>query len=399
MSLNFGRNILAIPGPSVIPERVLNAMHRPSPNIYEGDLIELTASLFPDLKAVARTKHNAAIYIGNGHAAWEAALTNSINGGEKIIVLSTGRFAAGWGEIAKSLGIEIQVLEFGMQGQANPDQLESALRADTNREIKAVICVQTDTASSVKNDVPALRNAIDQSGHDALFMVDCIASLGCEPFEMDDWGVDVMVAACQKGLMTPAGISFVFFNDKAEEARKSAAPSIYWDWQPRAHPEAFYQQFSGTAPTHHLYGLREALNILVLEEGIENAWARHETLARTVWAALDVWAEGGVLGHNIDDKNKRTMAVSAITTSGKQATAIRKWCEANTGVTLGISLGFAEPGSAEWDRHFRIGHMGHLNVHMIMGTIGAVDTALKALDIPHGENALNAASRFLASRA
>ena len=374
-------------------------MHRASPNIYEGELIELTASLFPDLKSVARTKHHAAIYIGNGHAAWEAALNNCVSDGEKIIVLSTGRFAAGWGEVAKRLGIEVQVIEFGMQGQADPDKLQDALMADVKGEIKAVVCVQTDTASSVKNDVAALRKAIDQTGHDALFMVDCIASLGCEPFEMDDWGVDVMVAACQKGLMTPAGVSFVFFNEKASKAREAAAPTNYWDWHPRTQPEAFYQQFSGTAPTHHLYGLREALNILVHEEGVENAWARHETLARTVWAALDVWAEGGVIAHNISEIEKRTRAVSAITTSGKQATVIRKWCEANTGVTLGISLGFAEPHSEEWDRHFRIGHMGHLNPHMIMGTLGAIDTALKALNIPHGDNALNAATKVLAQGA
>ncbi len=398
MSLNFGRTILAIPGPSVIPDRVLNAMHRASPNIYEGELIDLTASLFPDLKTVAQTKHHAAIYIGNGHAAWEAALQNTLNTGDEILVLSTGRFAAGWGEMARGLGIETQVLDFGMQGQIEPDTLEATLHADKNKKIKAIICVQTDTASSVKNDVAALRTAIDQSGHDALFMVDCIASLGCDRFEMDTWGVDVMVAGCQKGLMTPAGISFVYFNDKAATARKTASPSLYWDWHPRANPDVFYQQFAGTAPTHHLYGLRKALDILVHEEGIKNAWARHEALAHTVWAALDVWEQGGVLKHNIEDVGNRTTAVSALNTTGDESTAIRKWCEANTGVTLGISLGFAEPHTAEWDKHFRIGHMGHLNLHMIMGTLGAIDTALKALNIPHGENALNAAAQELARR-
>jgi alanine-glyoxylate transaminase/serine-glyoxylate transaminase/serine-pyruvate transaminase len=399
MSLNFGRTILAIPGPSVIPDRVLNAMHRASPNIYEGELIDLTASLFPDLKTVAQTKHHAAIYIGNGHAAWEAALENTLNAGDEILVLSTGRFAAGWGEMARRIGIETQILDFGMQGQIDPNKLEATLRADKDHKLKAIICVQTDTASSVKNDVAALRKAIDQAGHDALFMVDCIASLGCDRFEMDAWGVDVMVAGCQKGLMTPAGVSFVYFNDKAAEARKTASPSLYWDWHPRANPEAFYQQFAGTAPTHHLYGLREALDILVHEEGIENAWARHETMAHAVWAALDVWAQGGVLSHNIEDVAQRTTAVSAINTTGEESTALRKWCEANTGVTLGISLGFAEPSETEWNKHFRIGHMGHLNIHMIMGTLGAMDTALKALNIPHGENALNAAAKLLAQRA
>ena len=395
MSLNFGRSLLAIPGPSVIPERVLSAMHRPSPNIYEGELIDLTASLFPDLKTVARTGGQAAIYIANGHGAWEAAIRNTLNSGDKILVLTTGRFAAGWGELAESHGIELQVLDFGMQGDADPQKLEDALRADAKGEIRAVLTVQTDTASSVLNDIPSLRTAIDNAGHDALFMVDCIASLACDRFEMDAWGVDVMVAACQKGLMTPAGLAFVYFNDKAAAARKIAAPGFYWDWVPRTQPEVFYQQFAGTAPTHHLYGLREALDILVNEEGIAAAWARHVTISAAYWAAIDAWGSEGSLLHNIEDRSKRTVAVSTLRTAEGEGTRIRQWCEHKAGVTLGIGLGFGAPGSPEWDRHFRIGHMGHQNVPMVMGVIGAIDTAMKALDIPHGDGAMEAATRVL----
>ena len=396
MSLNFGRMQLAIPGPSVIPDRVLAAMHRPSPNIYEGALIELTDSLFPDLRTVARSTADVAIYIANGHGAWEAALRNTLNPGDKVLVLSTGRFAANWGIMGEAMGLETQVLEFGMQGDVDPDLVEETLRADTSGSIKAIMTVQTDTASSVINDIPRLRQAITNSGHDALFMVDCIACLGCDPFEMDAWGVDVMVAACQKGLMTPAGLSFVYFNDRAATARQRTTPGQYWDWVPRTRPEMFYQQFAGTAPTQHLYGLREALDMLVHEEGIEAAWARHRTIAQAVWAAIDCWGKGGALHHNISDPAKRTIAVSAINTGAGEAARIRKWTEFEAGVTLGIGLGFGEPGSDEWDRHFRIGHMGHQNVPMIMGVLGTVDAALKALEIPHGGGALEAATAILA---
>ncbi len=399
MSLNFGRTQLSIPGPSVIPERVLNAMHRPSPNIYHGELIDMTDTLFPDLKAVARTKHEAAIYISNGHGSWEAALDNTLVAGDRILVLTTGRFAAGWAEMAQKNGIITDILDFGMQGEADPQKLEEALRADTEGNIKAVLTVQADTASSVINDIPALRKAIDNAGHDALFMVDCIASLGCDRFEMDDWGVDVMMTGCQKGLMTPAGISFVFFNDKAAKAHKRANPSFYWDWTLRANSEIFYQKFAGTAPTHHLYGLREALDILVHEEGIEAAWARHETIAKSVWAAVDAWGNTGAMHHNIADPKKRTVAVSAVNTGVDVAGKLRSWCETHAGVTLGIGLGLAEPDTPQWDQHFRIGHMGHQNIAMVMATLGSIDTALKAQDIPHGSGALDAASTILAGHA
>ncbi|MFD0916069.1 pyridoxal-phosphate-dependent aminotransferase family protein [Pseudahrensia aquimaris] len=397
MSLNHGRTQLAIPGPSVIPERVLLAMHRPSPNIYEGELIEVTHSLVPDLKTVAQTKGDVAIYIANGHGAWEAALRNTIAPGEKVVVIATGRFGAGWGDLAKDMGIETIVLDFGMHSDADPQKLEEVLRADTKGEIKAVLTVQTDTASSVRNDVVALRKAIDAAGHDALYMVDCIACLGCDAFHMDEWSVDVMVAACQKGLMTPAGLGFVYFNDKAAQARNGKQPGFYFDWVPRADPEMYYQFFGGTAPTHHIYGLREALDMMVHEEGLEACWKRHETIARAYCSAVEAWGEGDGMHHNIADKTKRSNAVSTITTGPGEAAKMRKWVEENAGVTLGIGLGFGAPGSVEFVRRFRIGHMGHQNIAMTMGVIGSIDCALKALNIKHGDGALDAASKVLAA--
>jgi len=167
MSLAYGRDILSIPGPSIIPDRVLQAMHRPAPNIYEGDLIDLTARIKTDLQAVARTKGEALIYIANGHGGWEAALSNIVNRGDKLLALSTGRFTKGWIEIAKPMGAVVDEIDFGTNAPIDPQKVEDALRADKNHEIKAVITVQTDTASSIKNDIPALRKAMNAANDDS----------------------------------------------------------------------------------------------------------------------------------------------------------------------------------------------------------------------------------------
>lgn len=398
MSLKFGRTQLAIPGPSVVPDRVLNAMHRASPNIYEGELIELAASLYPDLQKVARTEGSAVIYVGNGHAAWEAALCNTLTRGDRVLILATGLFALGWADMARALGLDVQILDFGTDDDADPARVEQTLRDDTDHRIKAVLTVQTDTASSVKNDVPKLRRAIDAAGHPALFMVDCIASLACDHYEMDAWGVDVTVSACQKGLMTPAGISFLFFNEKADRARDSAGlVTSYWDWRPRAKAEVFAYRYAGTAPTQHLFGLREALNILLYEEGLEAAWNRHTLFARTIWAAVEGWGAGGDLRLNIRDAAKRSSAVTTIWTGEGEARQLRAWTEGEAGLTLGLGLLLRKGPDADRGDLFRIGHMGHLNIPMIMATLGTIDAGLKSLGIPHGDGALTSATRVIAA--
>ncbi|WP_394182245.1 pyridoxal-phosphate-dependent aminotransferase family protein [Yoonia maritima] len=390
MSLSNGRPYLAIPGPSVIPDVVLQAMHRASPNIYEGELHDLTRSLIPDLKSVAMTDHNVAIYIGNGHAAWEAALSNVIGPGDTVLVLATGRFGLGWGEIATGLGATVEVIDCGVQSPIDLARAEERLSADTEDQIKAVLAVHVDTSTSIKSDISGLRGVLDRTGHPALLMADCIASLGCDRFEMDAWGVDVMVAACQKGLMTPAGISFVFFNDKADAAQ-SARVSRYWDWRPRVDPAVYYQYFAGTAPTHHLYGLRAALD-LIKAEGLDAVFARHAKLAQTVWAAIDVWGSDGPMSLNVPNPEHRSHAVTSIAIGSSVGQDLREWTESKCGLTLGIGLG-REPE----DAYFRIGHMGHVSGHMIMGALGTIEAGLKALNIPHGRGALEAASEVISS--
>lgn len=392
MSLSFGREIRAIPGPSMIPDRVLNAMHRAAPNIYEGDLVEMTDTIRADLCKVAGTKGHVAIYIGNGHAAWEASLANMLEPGQKALMLATGRFGLGWAETARRLGIDVEVMDFGFQGAFDPARVTARLAEDSGHEIRAVFSVQTDTASSVLNDVPALRAAIDAAGHPALLAIDCIASLACDRFEMDAWGVDVMVAACQKGLMTPPGVAFTFHGPKAEAARVRCA-SPYWDWTPRCHPTAYYHLFCGTAPTHHLYGLREALDMLLKEEGLERVWARHDVFARAVWAAVEAWGAGGEMALNIAAPEARSRAVTTIRTGAGDASRLRRWCQDMAGVTLG--LGLEAPGA---DPHslFRIAHMGHLNPPVLLGTLGTVEAGLRALGIAHGSGAVAAAAEVIA---
>ena len=395
MSLASGRTYLAIPGPSVVPDAVLRAMHRASPNIYEGELPDMMPGLTADLKRVARTDGHVAIYICNGHGTWEAALANTVAAGEKVLLLSTGFFAQRWAGVVQGRGIEVDILEFPNGGSFDLDRVEAALRADTAQDYKAVLAVHVDTSSSNRNSFAPLRSLLDDLNHPALLIADCIASMGCDRFEMDAWGVDVAITGSQKGLMCPPGCGFVFFNDRAAEARaRLDRVSVYWDWTQRANPEAFYQYFSGTAPTHHLYGLRTALD-LIHDEGIEAVWSRHETLATAIWAACEHWGEDGPLKLNIPDRTLRSRAVTALSLGKPHGQRLRAWCSSEGGVTLGIGLGMATEDDPNSEGFFRFGHMGHINAHMILGLLGVVEAGLGALDIPHKPGGTTAAAKVI----
>jgi len=392
MTLSNGRHYLAIPGPSVMPDRVLNAMHRAAPNIYAGEIVDMMPGIVTDLKAIARTKAHCAIYIANGHGAWEAALANVFSRGDHALVLATGRFAHGWADVAHKMGIDCQIIDYGKRAPIDMAVFAQALAEDKDHRIKAVMAVQVDTSTSVRNDVAALRATLDAAGHPALLMIDCIAGLACDDFRMDEWGVDVMVGACQKGLMVPPGLGFVFFNDKADRVRDTAdLASHYWDWRPRSQAKELWQYFDGTAPTHHLFGLRASLD-MIAEEGLENVLARHATLARAIWAAFEVWGGDGPLELNITDPALRSHAVTALRIGAPHGDRLREWTIANAGVTLGIGLGMVDGNDRGAAGFFRVGHMGHVNAHMVMGVLGSIDAGLKSLGIPHGKGALEAAS-------
>jgi alanine-glyoxylate transaminase / serine-glyoxylate transaminase / serine-pyruvate transaminase len=389
-SLAAGPEIVAIPGPSVMPERVLNAMHRAMPDIYSGELTEVIDEVFDALPAIARTTSRAFVPIGNGHAGWEMAISNTLSRGDRVLVLDCGRFAAIWGEMAQFNGVRVDLITAPLGRAVDPDTVEAHLRADTAQEIKAVLTVHVDTASSVRNDIPAIRRAIDAAGHPAMFFVDCIASMGCERFEMDDWGVDVTVAASQKGMMTPPGLAIVWAGKRALEAHRTAdLRTRYWDWTYRTEDGPYYLRFCGTPPVSHLFGLREALR-MIDEETLTARWERHVRLADAVRAAVAAWCAPEGLSLLASEPAERSHAVTTILTGSVDSVELARRCRDDLGVTLGVGIGdFA-------DTSFRVGHMGHVNAPMILAVVGAVETALVSMRASIGGSGVAAASATLA---
>jgi alanine-glyoxylate transaminase/serine-glyoxylate transaminase/serine-pyruvate transaminase len=379
---------MAIPGPSIVPDRVLAAMHRPMPNIYDGPLIEVSNSLFADLPGIARTTGEVFIVIGNGHAGWQMAVSNTLRRGDRVLVLESGTFAVVWGQQAALSGADVDVLAGTDGGPVDPGAVEQRLRDDRDHEIRSVLVVLADTASGVRNDIAAIRRAIDAAGHPALLMVDAIASLGCDRYEMDEWGVDVTVSASQKGLMCPPGLAIVWANAKALAAHERADMRVgYLDWASRRSVDAHYQLYNGTPPIPLIYALREALD-MIDDEGLENVWRRHEILASAVWAAVDAWHVEGGLRCTVADEHARSHAVTTVSAGGIDVDGLRGLCEREMGLTLGLGIGSDEP-------RFRIGHMGHLNPPMLLGAIGTVEAALHSLGIPTGGSGVAAASRLI----
>lgn len=391
MKLNRGRTLTSMPGPSVIPDRVLGAMHASMPNIYKGGLVEMSKSIFDELPAIARTSGRAFMAISNGHGAWEMALTNTLNRGDKVLILESGRFAVGWGQQATVLGAEIETLYAPERGPVDPSVVEERLRADTKHEVKAILVVQVDTASGVWNDIAAIRKAIDAAAHPALYMVDCIASLGCIEYLMDEWGADVTVGGSQKGLMVPPGLGLIWANDKALAAHEKAnMRTPYWDWTARMSDAEHYMRYCGTAPVQHVFAMRTALDMLA-EEGLENVWARHGIFANAVRAAVEAWSSDGALEFNIIEPAHRSNSTTTILTGSVDSDRLCLMCEEEAGLVLGKGIGdFA--GKA-----FRIGHMGHLNPPMVLGTLATVEAALHAMKAPMGGSGVAAAAKAIAS--
>ena len=388
MSVRAGREFLAIPGPTTVPDEVLRAMHRPAVDIYSGQLLALTDGLMRDVARVFNTKGRAYIYSANGHGAWEAALTNVLSRGDKILVLESGRFAVSWGEHARRMGVDVEVLKGDMRRAVRSEEVEARLRTDRGSSIKAVLVAQIDTASGVVNDIAAIGQAIRAAGHDALLMVDAVASLGCVPFDMDAWGVDIAMSGSQKGLMSPPGLGFVVANDRAREVHNTAGlRTPYWDWTDRE-GEEHYRKYAGTPPEHLLYGLRQALDLL-FEEGLENVFRRHQLLAEAVRLAIGVWSKGQVIGFNIIEPSERCDAVTPVLVNGHDPDLLRAYCNAKCGVVLGHGIGELA-GKA-----FRIAHMGHVNAPMILGTLSVIEMGLAALRIPHDRGGTQAAIDWL----
>lgn len=385
-----GREFLHTPGPTNIPDRLLRAMHRPAVDFSGPVFTALARGCFEDLKPIFRCSGPVFIYAASGHGAWEAALANTLSPGDRVIVPETGNFSASWSRMAEALGIVVDYLPSDWRHGIDPAALEARLSADKARAIKAVLMVHTDTATGITSDVPAVRRAIDNAGHPALFMVDTIASLGTVDFRFDDWQVDVAVGASQKGLMLPPGLSFTAASEKAiRVGRETTMPRNYWDWRERLTDEQ-YIRFCGTAPEHLIYGLREAID-MVMEEGLEAIFARHQRLAEAVRRAVAVWGEAGGVSFNAAVPGERANSVTTVLVpDGFDGEQVRQVCRERFGVSLGGGLARLQ-GHA-----FRIGHMGDLNEPMILGALAGVEAGLQVCGIPYRSGGVTAAIDHLA---
>jgi alanine-glyoxylate transaminase/serine-glyoxylate transaminase/serine-pyruvate transaminase len=389
MNLSGGRQFLNIPGPTIVPDEVMQAMLRPAIDIYGGEIIGITDHCLERLKSIFKTKGRTYIYISNGHGAWEAALTNTLSRGDKILVLEGGRFPTLWAEMANQIGIEVEFLKGDWRCAVNADAVENRLREDKRGEIKAVLVVHVDTASGVVNDIPAIRAAMDRAGTHALYMVDAIASLATMPFEMDEWGVDVAITASQKGLMMTPGLGLVAAGQKAIEAHKTAGLRTgYWDWTSRD-GAAHYQKYCGTPPIHLLFGLDRSLK-MIMDQGLKIIFDRHRAMAAAVHAAVEQWSKAGILEFNILNPVERAPSVTTILMNGGyDPEALRVMCREQCNVILGSGMGNLSRNS------FRIAHMGHVNAPTILGSLAITEAALRALNIPCGDGGIGAATSVI----
>ena len=366
-------------------------MQRPAVELYSPPLVELTDSLLRDLKRLFGTTGQTYIYIANGHGAWEAALTNVLSKGDRILVLASGRFGLEWGDAAKRMGIDVEVLGGDWHRAISPADVERRLHDDKAGAIKAILSVQIETSTGIANDIEAIGQAIKSARHDALLMVDAVASLGCVPFEMDAWGVDVAISGSQKGLMSPPGLSFVAASDRARAVHRTAGlRTPYWDWTARD-TDTHYRKYAGTPPEHLIYALRKALDLL-FEEGLDNAFLRHRLLAEAVRRAVGSWQTGNVIAFNVLAPAERSDTVTTILMKPPfDPNRLRDYCETKCGVVLGRGL------SELQDKAFRIAHMGYVNAPMMLGTLGVVEMGLDALGIPHGKGGVQAAIDWLSA--
>jgi alanine-glyoxylate transaminase/serine-glyoxylate transaminase/serine-pyruvate transaminase len=385
-----GRHFLQLPGPTPVPERVLRAMQRAGNDFAETRFAALTRSCFADLATVFGTAGEVFACSANGHGAWELALVNLLDPGDAVLVAGTGQFSRSWAEMARRLGFAVTEQPADWRRAADPAAVEAALRDDPARRIKAVLVVHVETASGTRTDLPAMRRALDAAGHPALLLADAIASLAVEPFAMDAWGVDVALAASQKGLMLPPGLAFLAANGKAmAAAERCRYPRRYWDLQFRRGAEP-YAWWHGTPPVQMIWALRAALDML-LEEGLGQVAARHERLAEAVRRCVAAWAAAGTLSLNALAPAERANALTAVLAApGVDPDRLREVCQRRFAVSLGAGLGDLQ------GRAFRIGHLGDLNAPTVLGALGGVQAGLRACGVAHGAGGLDAAADWLA---
>ena len=391
MAVSRGYHFYQNPGPTNIPDRVLRAMDRGAIDFTGGRFKEIAEECFAGLKRVFKTDQMILAYAASGHGAWEAALVNLFSPGDKVLVIESGFFSLNWGMRGEAFGLEVETLPNDWRRPASPAQLEARLREDREHAIKAVLVVHNETSTGLLNDAAALRQAIDAARHPALFLVDVISSLGSIDFRMDEWGVDVVVAGSQKGLMLPTGMAFTAVSARALAAAAEAKlPRVYWDWRRLLGLDESSQAYwNGTAPVHFFFGLQEALR-MIEEEGLDQIFARHHRLAEATRRAVRAWRQNdGPEIFAVDPRAQSDSITAVQVPEGYDADKVRQLCLDKFNVSLGGGLDRLR------GRVFRIGHMGDLNEPMILGALAAVEMALELCGVPHGRGGVAAAMEYL----
>jgi alanine-glyoxylate transaminase/serine-glyoxylate transaminase/serine-pyruvate transaminase len=382
-----GRHFLQIPGPSNVPDRILRAIDHVTIDHRGPEFARLGKEVIAGLKTVFKTEADVVIYPASGTGAWEAALVNTLSPGDLVLMAETGHFASLWKKLAEKLGLAVEFLPGDWRHGVDPAQVEARLALDKEHRIKAVCVVHNETSTGVTSRVKAIRQAIDRSGHPALYMVDTISSLASIDYRHDEWGVDVTVAGSQKGLMMPPGLSFNAISARALAASKTnAMRRSYWDWAEMLaiNPTGY---FPYTPATNLLYGLHEALAML-FEEGLDKVFARHHRHAEATRRAVRAWGLE-ILCQNPDEYSPVLTAV--MVPAGIGADVFRKVVLERFNMSLGQGLGKVS------GRVFRIGHLGDFNDLTLCGTLAGVEMGLGLAGIAHHKGGAQAAMEYLAA--
>ena len=372
-SFKAGRHFLQIPGPTNIPDRVLRAMDRAIIDHRGPEFGELGKRVLDKIKLVFKTSQPVVMYPGSGTGAWEAAIVNTLNAGDKVLMFETGQFSSLWWEIAQKFNLDIDFVPGDWRTGVDPKVVEQKLNEDKDKKIKAVFVVHNETSTGVASRIGEIRKAIDNANHPALFMVDTISSLASIDYRHEEWKVDVTVGGSQKGLLLPPGLSFNAISGKALEAHKNAKqPKHYWDWKPMLenNKNGF---FPFTPATNLVYGLEEALDML-MEEGLDNVFARHVRHGEATRLAVKAWGLE-ILCKNPEEYSNSLTAV--LVPEGCDADHLRKVILDEYDMSLGMGLNKVK------GKVFRIGHLGDFNDLMLAGTLSGVEMGLKKAGVPY----------------
>ena len=380
-----GRHFLQIPGPTNVPERILRAMSRPTIDHRGPEFARIAREVIEGLQQVFQTTGAIVIYPSSGTGAWEAALVNTLSPGDTVLMFETGHFATLWRNMAVRLGLQVDFVPGDWRHGVDPAVVESKLAEDRGHAIKAVAVVHNETSTGVTSRIAGVRRRMDQVGHPALLLVDTISSLASIEYRHDEWGVDVTVGCSQKGLMLPPGLGLNAISEKALVAANTARLArSYWDWEPmiKDNKAGF---FPYTPATNLLYGLREAIHML-LEEGLDNVFARHTRHAEATRRAAKAWGLEVVC---LDPEEYSSSLTAVMLPGGQDADALRQVILERFDMSLGTGLGKLK------GKIFRIGHLGDFNDLMLAGTLSGVEMGLALAGIPFTRGGVAAALDYL----